>query len=413
MNDRDVRDMLRRRAADVTPSPDAWERIAARLPDEGTASVVELAPRRRRPAPTVLGAVAAVALLLVAAVAFLQRGDDEDDTVRAAEPTPTSAPATTPTTVPGPTFETTAEQAARAWVRALGVGDLDQAWELLADPSRDAVGGRPGFEARRSELSEGWGTWEGSDGVTFRTAPFPGLGDDDGDLPAEIPRLAVVVLTGTVQQEGTTQFRTLSLPVRGTADDARVDPFVDVGISVEPGPGPSGDAVLDTDAVLGAYTPAAAAVLFVLDDRPPVAPDDVQGADGDQQYATLHPSPPLAEGRHSFTVAVLTADGRVASRSVVYTVSDTADPIPQSCGMVGFTPNSEDVAARITATRDLSCDAARAFVEVAGRQTSSGGPQEVDVDGFHCVRTESSDDPLPTSTYRCTKGDAAITFVRS
>ncbi|HZI39487.1 MAG TPA: hypothetical protein VFF24_14360, partial [Acidimicrobiia bacterium] len=83
------------------------------------------------------------------------------------------------------------------------------------------------------------------------------------------------------------------------------------------------------------------------------------------------------------------------------------------CGMVGFTPNSEDAASDITVTVGTSCDAARQFVEIAGQQTSSGGPDEVVVDGYRCVRTETAEDPLPRSNYRCTKGTTVITFVRS
>ena len=82
------------------------------------------------------------------------------------------------------------------------------------------------------------------------------------------------------------------------------------------------------------------------------------------------------------------------------------------CGMVGFTPNSEDAASEITAT-GLSCDEAEAFVRVAGERTSSGGPDRLDVSGYRCVRTGSEQDPLPLSRYECTNGDKKVTFVRS
>lgn len=55
--------------------------------------------------------------------------------------------------------------------------------------------------------------------------------------------------------------------------------------------------------------------------------------------------------------------------------SSTAPPAIVRCGTVGFTPASEDAAGDITAT-GASCDEARAFVEMAGRRTSSGGPQD-------------------------------------
>jgi hypothetical protein len=408
MNDEDVRDMLRRRSGDVTPGGGAWERIVERIAGDEVAPLTELAPARRRlwsPA-TGLGAAAAV-LVLVVAMASLLRGGDGGKTVRAAVP-----PSTTPTApvAAAPTFEGAAEQAARAWVEAVGAGDFDRAWDLLADQSREATGGRAGFEASGSALAEGWGAWAGVPGVSYRAVLLPGLA---GDLPAELPRLAVVTLTGVVEQEGTTAFRALSMAVRGTAEDPRVDLFVAVGIELHPGPEASGGTSIPGRTKLGAYTPAAAKVWFVLDERAPADPDDVQGADGDQQFATLTPTPALTEGRHVLTVAALMVNGQVLTRSTVYTVAADAPQAVLKCGMVGFTPNSEDAASAITVTAGTSCDAARAFVEVAGRQTSSGGPDEVVVDGYRCVRTETAEDPLPRSDYRCTKGTTVITFVRT
>jgi hypothetical protein len=84
----------------------------------------------------------------------------------------------------------------------------------------------------------------------------------------------------------------------------------------------------------------------------------------------------------------------------------------RECETVAFTPNSEDAASDVRAT-GLPCDEAEAFVRQAGMVTSSGGPQEVDVDGYHCVRTDSAQDPLPRSFYECTDGSKKITFVRS
>jgi hypothetical protein len=90
----------------------------------------------------------------------------------------------------------------------------------------------------------------------------------------------------------------------------------------------------------------------------------------------------------------------------------TTAPATVRCGTVGFTPESEDAASEITAT-GTSCDEARTFAEIAGRQTSSGGPGELDVAGYHCVRTRSEQDPLPRAYFDCTRGSTTITFVRS
>ena len=90
----------------------------------------------------------------------------------------------------------------------------------------------------------------------------------------------------------------------------------------------------------------------------------------------------------------------------------TTQAVTLQCKMVGFTPNSEDAAGEVTAT-GLSCADAEAFVRIAGARTSPGGPQELDVSGYHCVRTRSEEDPLPRSFYECTNGSQKVTFVRS
>lgn len=157
MNDQDVRDMLGRRAGDVTPAGDAWERIVERIAGDELVPVTELAPRRRRFSrpPIVLGAAAAAMLLVVAAGTLLQDGGD-GETVRATDDPSATTTATTPL-VAAPTFESAAEQAAQAWVEAIGAGDFDRAWDLLADQSRAASRGRDGFDASRTALAEGWG----------------------------------------------------------------------------------------------------------------------------------------------------------------------------------------------------------------------------------------------------------------
>ncbi|HET7722015.1 MAG TPA: superoxide dismutase family protein [Acidimicrobiales bacterium] len=83
-----------------------------------------------------------------------------------------------------------------------------------------------------------------------------------------------------------------------------------------------------------------------------------------------------------------------------------------NCQTIAFTPNSEDAASSVTAT-GLSCAEAEAFVRIAGRQTSSGGPAQVNVEGYRCVRVRSVQDPLPQAFYECTSGTKKVTFTRS
>ena len=101
-----------------------------------------------------------------------------------------------------------------------------------------------------------------------------------------------------------------------------------------------------------------------------------------------------------------------SNTTVTAAATNTSSIRTLRCGMVGFTPNSEDAASEITAT-GLSCDEAEAFVRVAGERTSSGGPDRLDVSGYRCVRTSSEQDPLPLSRYECTNGHKNVTFVRS
>ena len=103
---------------------------------------------------------------------------------------------------------------------------------------------------------------------------------------------------------------------------------------------------------------------------------------------------------------------RAGGTSTTLADTTTTQAVTLRCKMVGFTPNSEDAAGDATAT-GLSCADAEAFVRIAGARTSSGGPQELDVSGYHCVRTRSEQDPLPQSFYECTNGPKKVAFVRS
>jgi len=107
------------------------------------------------------------------------------------------------------------------------------------------------------------------------------------------------------------------------------------------------------------------------------------------------------------TPSVTATTQRVATAPTTAAATTTLD-----CKTVGFTPNSEDAASSIKAT-GLTCAEAEAFVGIAGRQTSSGGPPQVDVEGYRCIRVRSVQDPLPQAFYECTNGARKVTFVRS
>ena len=110
-------------------------------------------------------------------------------------------------------------------------------------------------------------------------------------------------------------------------------------------------------------------------------------------------------GEPDTTVSVATSP--TSPNTTTVTTTATA-----SCQTIAFTPNSEDAASSVTAT-GLSCAEAEAFVRVAGQRTSSGGPQQVTVDGFRCVAVRTVQEPIPRAFYECTSDSKKVTFVRS
>ena len=108
--------------------------------------------------------------------------------------------------------------------------------------------------------------------------------------------------------------------------------------------------------------------------------------------------------------ATTTGQGATTTRQGATTTVRAAATL--DCQTVGFTPNSEDAASSIKAT-GLTCAEAEAFVRVAGPRTSSGGPAQLDVDGYRCVRVRSVQEPLPQAFYECTSGAKKVTFVRT
>ncbi len=90
-------------------------------------------------------------------------------------------------------------------------------------------------------------------------------------------------------------------------------------------------------------------------------------------------------------------------------------PNPSTCANQNFTPNSEDIAGNVVAT-GLTCAEAEAFVRKVGPLVgATGGPANISVDGFACVRTKEDDGSygLPSSDYECTSGTRTVTFHRT
>jgi hypothetical protein len=254
---------------------DALERL--RPPDARPAFWAALDGRLRAAAPTrrrsrwpALAAAAIVALAAIGAVALANRDDTGDPFV--SDPTTTTS-TSTPTTSTTPTGEPdSAAAAVLAWVDALEEGDHDRALELLA-PNSEAYARQTGgdVDAFISTLAEGYGAWGASSDRETTTTAVESSGEG---------AIEVVVLSGTVQQEGETSTRNDAIPVRFSRGTYRVEPFdfADTETRIEfvhPEIGPDGALPLAVGDAIEVVTPSADQVTFRLDDGAPftVEPD--------------------------------------------------------------------------------------------------------------------------------------------
>ena len=149
---------------------------------------------------------------------------------------------------------------------------------------------------------------------------------------------------------------------------------------------------------MGRTATLVAAVLLVL---------GACGSDGDGTELGAGTTTTVVAATATMTPAPTTNTTATRARATTTTAAVTRD-----CRTVGFTPNSEDAASSIKAT-GLPCTEAEAFVRIAGRRTSVGGPAQLDVEGYHCVQVRTLQEPLPQAFYECTNGPKKVTFVRS
>ena len=94
---------------------------------------------------------------------------------------------------------------------------------------------------------------------------------------------------------------------------------------------------------------------------------------------------------------------------------DDEEPAPApaaNCGLVAFTPNSDDGAFEIRA-RGVGCATARKVARASRDVAIRSRPlPRFAAEGFECAGTPT-DDALPGTAYRCTRGDAVVTFTRN
>ena len=180
----------------------------------------------------------------------------------------------------------TDEEAVRNWLRAVADGDVDGAWAMVDDRSRQAVGGYEKFNSMQSELAEGWGGWAEAKDAAYYTIQMP------------TPGVSVVVVTGVWGHEGPHESTGSAMVVR----KGRVDPFVNLG-DVSFG---AADATW-----VDVTVPTGRDVWFIVDDRGPIRAT-VSGT-----RATASIEPPLEPGRHVLGV-VLGRNGAFAVRTFDY-----------------------------------------------------------------------------------------------
>lgn len=137
-------------------------------------------------------------------------------------PTPTE-PTTTPTAVSTTTTPPDVDPLAAAvlaWLELVARGDVDTAWETMAESSRLALGSKELFVSFATELEEGWGAWADAEDLSFRVG-------ETVDHP--LGTLTTVELSGTVSQEGMIEQRVAVLKVVTADGIPRASPFEEFG----------------------------------------------------------------------------------------------------------------------------------------------------------------------------------------
>jgi hypothetical protein len=154
-----------------------------------------------------------------------------------------------------------------AWVDALEQGDHERAVELTAPASQEWMREVDDPDALLIELSEGYGAWGASKDRKTQTTSIEGSGTSE---------VEIVVLSGTVSQEGSTSERVVAIPVRILGKDFRVEPFdlADTETRIEfvaPEIGPDGALPLPVGDPVEVVVPSATQVTFRLDSDAPIS----------------------------------------------------------------------------------------------------------------------------------------------
>ncbi len=197
---------------------------------------------------------------------------------------------------------------ATAWIAALAAGDLDRAAKLMASASLDYVDARGGLAAFGAELTEGWGAWQQADERRVWSV---------GGRFADGSEATVVVLTGTVSQEGMTERRAMALLTVPEGGRHLVHPFAAperIGFVV-----PRADFVdqVAPTVPFELATPEGFEVLLFLDGSAPLPGEVTAGPDRLTFTASAAPEP----GEHVLTALYRSDAGELGAQAVLFTTT--------------------------------------------------------------------------------------------
>lgn len=282
----------------------------------------------------VLAAAPLCALLLVTGCG----SSEEDGTTTEPTETTLSTDETT-TTIADDTTSTAADQdesrqaaieVVDRYATAVADGDLEAAWELIDQRSRDDLGGFEDFEGLASALTEGIGAWAGAEDRT----EFANKVNEVNGATAW-----AVTLLGTVAQEGPPALSSASMMVYTTGDGATVSPFEDVFdvkfVTFDPDYG----ATIEPAAAVTVEVPEDVQPLLVAFDEDPV--DDP----GTGPVLEVEPASPLDDGDHALTVAV-ERDGALASVAAHYVIGAAGENGSDDAGSTTTTDQAMPASAK-------------------------------------------------------------------
>ncbi len=229
-----------------------------------------------------------------------------ETTTTVAETTTTTVPATTTTiaAVERPNVRS-ADEAAKAYVSAVGSGDTATGWTLLSADAQASVGSYETFESFATDFVEGFGAWSNARDVeVYENLMAEGVAGD----------ITVITFAGEVTAEGITAFSTLALPIRETTGgEFEVLWFVPSQRTDFVAPeGTDPPAVFPADGTFQVLVPEdVITVKFAVNELGAIA-GALGSPSGGSILATVTPAGDLPTGQHILTVLTIAGDVVVA-----------------------------------------------------------------------------------------------------